>query len=152
MRKTTPKNSTKKRSHVIPQTLNSHYRDPRKVNNPQNLPSNHQTQQTSKRGWCTRLFKGKVRMYVAYRRKTRVYTWLLRKNPRICVKNTARLRRRLKNSDPEWTEVVKQWYDKKRNMNESNLRRKTLQTPRNKIHSPVWSPILLWEKSLDGMG
>jgi len=50
MRKTLPKNSTKDRFPVIPQTLNSHYRDPRRLNNLQNPPNNHQTQKTIKRG------------------------------------------------------------------------------------------------------
>jgi hypothetical protein len=50
MRKALPKNSTKDRFLVIPQTLNSHYRDPRRLNNHQNLPSNHQTQESSNKG------------------------------------------------------------------------------------------------------
>jgi hypothetical protein len=45
--KGTAKNSTKDRFPVIPQTLNNHHRDPRILNNHQNLPSNHQTQQPS---------------------------------------------------------------------------------------------------------
>jgi hypothetical protein len=50
MRKAPPKNSTKDRFLVIPQTLNSHYIDPRSLNNHQNLPSNHQTQQPINKG------------------------------------------------------------------------------------------------------
>jgi hypothetical protein len=50
MRKAPPKNSTKDRFFVIPQTLNSHYRDPRRLNNHQSLPNNHQTQQTRNKG------------------------------------------------------------------------------------------------------
>jgi hypothetical protein len=50
MRKAPPKNSTKDRFLVIAQTLNSHYRDPRRLNNHQNLSSNHQTHQTSNKG------------------------------------------------------------------------------------------------------
>jgi hypothetical protein len=43
MKKEAPKNSTKDRFLVIPKTLNSHYRDPRRLSNHQNLPRNHQT-------------------------------------------------------------------------------------------------------------
>jgi hypothetical protein len=44
MRKAPPKNSTKERFPVIPQTLNNHNRDPRRLNNHQNPPNNHKTQ------------------------------------------------------------------------------------------------------------
>ena len=50
--KTPPKNSTKERFHVIPQALNSHYRDPRRLKKHQIPPNNHQTQKTSKEGCC----------------------------------------------------------------------------------------------------
>jgi hypothetical protein len=50
MRKTLPKNSTKDRFLVIPQELNSHYRDPRRLGKHQIPPNNHQTQQTIKEG------------------------------------------------------------------------------------------------------
>jgi hypothetical protein len=43
MRKAPPKNSTKERFLVIPQTLNSHNRDLRRLSNHQNLPSNQVT-------------------------------------------------------------------------------------------------------------
>ena len=50
MIKNPPKNSTKYRFPVIPQALNRHYRDPRRLNKHQNLPNNHQTQQTINKG------------------------------------------------------------------------------------------------------
>jgi hypothetical protein len=39
-----PKNSTKERFPITLQALNSHDRDPRRLNNHQNLPNKHQTQ------------------------------------------------------------------------------------------------------------
>ena len=147
---TPPINLTKDRFPVIPQTINIHYGDPRRLNNHPNPPNKHQTEKTRQRGWCTRLFKETDHMYAACRRTTHIYTWLPNKKPHICFKNKARQGRRLKNSDPEWTEPIKQWYDKKHNRNESNLRRKKLQTPSKKILSPVWSLILLRGKSLYG--
>jgi hypothetical protein len=42
-RKALPKNSTKDKYLVISQTLNSHYRDPRRLRNHQNLPNNQAT-------------------------------------------------------------------------------------------------------------
>ena len=50
-RKALPKNSTKDEFPAIPQTLNSHYKDLRRLNNHQNPPNNHQTQQTNKEGY-----------------------------------------------------------------------------------------------------
>jgi hypothetical protein len=50
MRKTPPKNSTKDKFPVIPQTLNNHYRDLRRLINHQNLPNNHETKQPSNKG------------------------------------------------------------------------------------------------------
>ena len=50
MRKTPPKNSTPDRFPVIPQALDNHYRDPRRLNKHQIPPRNHQTQLTSKEG------------------------------------------------------------------------------------------------------
>jgi hypothetical protein len=50
MRMNPPRNSTKDKFLVIPQTLNSHYRDPGRLNNQQNPPKNHETQQTRKEG------------------------------------------------------------------------------------------------------
>jgi hypothetical protein len=49
MRKAPPENSTKERFPIILQALNSHNRDPRRLNNHQNLPNKHQTQQPSKK-------------------------------------------------------------------------------------------------------
>jgi hypothetical protein len=48
MRKTPPRNSTKDRFPVIPQALNRHYRDPRRLNKHQIPPNNHQTKKTGK--------------------------------------------------------------------------------------------------------
>ena len=48
MRKNPPKNSTKDRFYVIPQALNRHYRDLKRLNKHQIPPNNHQTKQTSK--------------------------------------------------------------------------------------------------------
>jgi hypothetical protein len=50
MRKVPPKNSNKERFPIIPQTLKSHKKYPRRLNNPQNLPSHHQTQKPSNKG------------------------------------------------------------------------------------------------------
>jgi hypothetical protein len=50
MRKAPPKNSTKDNFPAIPHTLNSDYRDPTRLNNHQNPPNNHQTQQKRKIG------------------------------------------------------------------------------------------------------
>jgi hypothetical protein len=88
MRKTPPKNSTKDKFLVIPQTLNSHYRDPRRLNNPQNLPNNHQNQKTRKEGWFTQLFKETECMYTSCIRTTHVYTWLSRKKLRMFQKQS----------------------------------------------------------------
>jgi hypothetical protein len=44
MRNTPPKNLTPNKFPVIPQTLNSHYRDPRRLRKHQIPPNNHQTQ------------------------------------------------------------------------------------------------------------
>jgi hypothetical protein len=43
MRKTPPRNSNKDRFLVIPQALNRHYKDPRRINKHQIPPNNHQT-------------------------------------------------------------------------------------------------------------
>jgi hypothetical protein len=48
--------------------------------------------------------------------------------------NTARLRIRPRNSDSKWKEVVKQSDDKKLKINESNQRRKTLQTLKRRFN------------------
>jgi hypothetical protein len=48
MRKTLPKNSTPDRFPVIPETLNRHYRDLRRLNKHQIPPNKHQTKKTSK--------------------------------------------------------------------------------------------------------
>jgi hypothetical protein len=50
MIKAPPKNSTKERFPIILQALNSHNRDPRRLNNHQNLPDKHQTQKPIKKG------------------------------------------------------------------------------------------------------
>jgi hypothetical protein len=49
-KKKPPENSTKERFPITLQALNSHDRDPRRLNNHQNLPNKHQTQQSSKQG------------------------------------------------------------------------------------------------------
>jgi hypothetical protein len=85
MRKAPPKNSTKERFLVIPHTLNSHNRGPRRLKNHLNLPSNHQTQQLRKIGRCTQLFKGKACIYTSCKRTTHICTRLSGKNPSICV-------------------------------------------------------------------
>jgi hypothetical protein len=59
-----PKNSTKERFPITLQVLNSHDRDPRRLNNHQNLPNKHQTQQIKK----TRM------MYVIVKKKPHIYT------------------------------------------------------------------------------
>jgi hypothetical protein len=50
MRKTLPKNSTPNRFLVIPQALNMHYRDLRRLNKHQIPPNNHQNQKKRKEG------------------------------------------------------------------------------------------------------
>jgi hypothetical protein len=45
-----PENSTKGRFPINLQVLNSHDRDPRRLSNHRNLPSKHQSQQSSKQG------------------------------------------------------------------------------------------------------
>jgi hypothetical protein len=52
-RKTLPRNSTKRGFLVIPQALNRHYRDPRRLNKHQIPPNKHQTKQTGKEKRCT---------------------------------------------------------------------------------------------------
>ena len=61
--------------------------------------------------------------------------------------NKAKQGRKDENSDPEWTWVVKQWYDKNHSRNESNLRRKLLQTLRKKIH-PQYGRQFCYEENL----
>jgi hypothetical protein len=83
MRKTPPKNSTPDRFPVIPQALNSHYRDPRRLNKHQIPPNNHQTQQTSKEGdvrdcsrkqsVCTQLAEGQPTYIRDCQAKNHVY-------------------------------------------------------------------------------
>jgi hypothetical protein len=81
MRKASPKNSTKDRFPVIPPTLNSHYRDPIRLNNHQNLPSNHQTQQSRnnvhacsrEKHICTQLAEGQHAYVCDYQAKNCVY-------------------------------------------------------------------------------
>jgi hypothetical protein len=86
MRNTPPKNSTQDRFLVIPQTLNSHYRDLRRLNKHQISPNNHQTQQTKKEDWCTRLFKETKHMYTTCRGTSHVYMRLSNQKPCICFK------------------------------------------------------------------
>ena len=78
-------NSTKERFPITLQALNSHNRDLRRLNNHQNLPKKHQTQQPSIQEWCTRSFEIKLHGYASYRMTTRVCTWLSGKNPCICI-------------------------------------------------------------------
>ena len=78
MRKGLPKNSTKERFPVIPHTLNSHNKDPRRLNNHQNLPSNQATKVdvhncSREMCVCTQLAEGQ-QTYVHYcQAKTHVY-------------------------------------------------------------------------------
>jgi hypothetical protein len=53
MRKTPPKNSTPNRFPVIPEKLNRHYRDLRRLNNYKIPPNNHKTKKTGKEKWYT---------------------------------------------------------------------------------------------------
>jgi hypothetical protein len=53
-RKTSPIDSTKRGFLFIPQALNRHYRDPRRLNKHQIPPNKHQTEQTGKENRCTR--------------------------------------------------------------------------------------------------
>jgi len=55
-RKTLPKNSTKRGFPVIPQALNKHYRDLRRLNKHKFPPSKHQTKQNKNEQGCTWLF------------------------------------------------------------------------------------------------
>jgi hypothetical protein len=71
-RKTSPKNSTKRGFHVIPQALNKHYRDLRRLSKHQIPPSKHQTKQKGKEKRCTRLFGKTVRIYTACSETDRV--------------------------------------------------------------------------------
>jgi hypothetical protein len=48
-RKTSPRNSTKRGFHVIPQALNRHYRDLRRLSKHQIPPSKHQTKKKGKK-------------------------------------------------------------------------------------------------------
>jgi hypothetical protein len=49
MKKAPPENSTKEMFPIIRKTHNSHNKDPRRLNNHQNLPNKHQTKQPSKK-------------------------------------------------------------------------------------------------------
>jgi hypothetical protein len=51
-RKTSPKNSTKRGFTDIPQALNRHYRDLRRLNKYQIPPIKHQTKKTGKEEMC----------------------------------------------------------------------------------------------------
>jgi hypothetical protein len=103
MRKTLPKNSTPDRFLVIPQTLNSHYRDPRRLNKHQIPPSNHQTQKTRKEVDVCDCFKETEHMYAQLAEGQPTYICQLssKNQTHICFKNKARQGRRMKKSDPE---------------------------------------------------
>jgi hypothetical protein len=95
-RKALPKNSTKDRFPIIPQTLNSHYRDPRRLNNHQNLPNNKATKVdvhnfSREMCICMQLVEGQHTYVRDCQAKTCVY---------MC-ENKTRLRRRMKDLDPE---------------------------------------------------
>jgi hypothetical protein len=51
-RKNSPKNSTKRGFLVIPQALNRHYRDLRRLNKHKIPPSKHQTKKNNKEKTC----------------------------------------------------------------------------------------------------
>jgi hypothetical protein len=74
-RKTSPKNSTKRGFPVIPQVLNRHYRDLRRLSKHQIPPSKHQTKKTGKE-------KG-VRDCLG---KQSVYTQLAVRQP-VCIRD-----------------------------------------------------------------
>jgi len=77
-----------------------------------------------------------LRVYVIVKQKGTYMLW-----------NKARQGRKDENLDLEWKVVFKQWYDKNHNRNESNLRRKVLQTLRKKIH-PQYGHQFCYEENL----
>jgi hypothetical protein len=95
-RKTSPKNSTKRGFPVIPQALNRHYRDLRRLNKHQIPPNKHQTKKTRQGKRCTRLFGKTERIYAACSETTCVYTRLSRKKARICFETRPGKGERLK--------------------------------------------------------
>jgi hypothetical protein len=95
MGKAPPKNSTKERFIVVPRTLNSHNKDPRRVNNHQNIPSNQEAKSDvcdCSREKCvyTLLTEGKHAYVRNCQGKTRVY-----------VSKHNQTKERLRNSDSE---------------------------------------------------
>jgi hypothetical protein len=73
-RKTSPKNSTKRRFLVIPQVVNRHYRDLRRLNKHQIPPKKHQTNKTCKdKGVCDCLSKQSVYMQLAVRQSVCIH-------------------------------------------------------------------------------